>query len=105
MKKYIIPLCLIIFGSTAKADMNKDVLGAAMWAAVKTTQSYSPSCDATCDAKGLAIWTKVADSIIVHIKANAVVKINTFTATAPNVQTGVGTSGNITGTAAGIVEK
>jgi hypothetical protein len=82
--------------------LNKDVLGAALWTRVKSIHGgYTPGLGAPQDAAGLAYWTGIADEIITHFKANAVITINTFSATAPGVTVGPDPSGNITGSATG----
>lgn len=48
-------------------------LGAAIWTAVKATQSYSPAITPAQDAQGLAVWTAVANEIVTEITTNAVV--------------------------------
>lgn len=82
--------------------MDKTRLGSALWTAVKAVQPTAPP-SLTEDAKGLAVWTDVADQIIQEVIANSVVTITTFSATAPGIQTGSGVSGTITGTATGKV--
>jgi hypothetical protein len=84
--------------------MDKDRLGAAYWSRVKALHgAYSPSLTGAQDAAGLALWTAIADETIKEIVAHADILVNVFAAAATSVQPGVGTSGNITGTATGKV--
>lgn len=61
--------------------MDKSVLGAALWNRVKSTQSFAPALTSDQDAAGLALWTDIADELINHIKANAVVTVTSAVAT------------------------
>lgn len=76
--------------------LDKDRLGAALWARVKSLESYSPGIGPAEDARGLAQWKGIADEIIKEFKDNAVVPVNVASVTA--VQPGGGTSGPGTGT-------
>ena len=58
--------------------MSKTVLGAALWANVKATQTFSPAISSGDDAKGLALWTTIADAIITEITTHGVVNHGTF---------------------------
>lgn len=77
--------------------MNKDTLGAAIWTALKATQTYSPALTVPQDAAGLLVWTKVADEIIKHVIANAVVSPGSMAITPANIVAPLG-GGPCTGT-------
>ena len=68
--------------------LDKDRLGAAIWAAVKTVGGpYTPAISPALDAQGLNLWTKVADEIIKEFAANSDVAPGTFTVTVPALNT------------------
>lgn len=50
-----------------------DDLGAAIWAAVKATQTFSPALSSADDAKGLALWKAIANAFYTYDNAHAVV--------------------------------
>lgn len=83
--------------------MDKNRLGAALWAAVKATTTFNPTISPVEDAKGLALWTTVADQIIQEVIGHSVVTVNSFTASVSGVQSGGSSSGNLTGTGTGTI--
>lgn len=65
-------------------------LGAAIWTAVKAQESYSPAISGPQDAAGLALWTAIANQIVLEIVTNADVTPGTFTTATGGPVTGDG---------------
>lgn len=83
--------------------MNKNTLGSALWTAVKATTVFTPSISVVDDAKGLQVWTTVADQIIQHIISSAEIKVDTFAVTVSGVSTGSGSTSSVAGNVTGKV--
>lgn len=82
--------------------LDKDRLGNAI---VDSLEAVFPEAvTAASDATLRQMWKIVADEIIKEFLAYAEIEIQSFTAVAPGVSTGAGTSANITGTAEGIIQ-
>ena len=76
--------------------LDKDRLGAALWARIKSNESFSPPIGGPEDARGLQQWTGIADEIIKEFVQNAVVPVTVANVT--GVTPGGGSSGPGTGT-------
>jgi len=56
--------------------LDKDRLGAALWARVKLESGgYTPGIGPVQDAQGLQLWKGIADEIILEFTANAIVPV------------------------------
>ncbi len=77
--------------------LDKDRLGLALWTRVKTETSFGGALTPALDAKGLSLWTGIADEIIKEFIGNAVV---TGTTATPGAQAGPAT---LPGTFTGLV--
>lgn len=73
--------------------LNKDILGTALKTAADAWNDKEPAEIGDLSDARLAYWKAVADEIIKHFKANAVVTVTVTTTGTAAAQTGTGTGG------------
>jgi hypothetical protein len=74
--------------------LNKDTLGQALYDAEKVFNDKNPATLGNLETARLNFWKYMADEIIKHFKANAVISVNVVTTGTATNHTGTGT-GNI----------